>query len=342
MMRQGFACAAVALAALPALAAPQPVEAPYAVIDWPNKLNPDVVTLGHDDFLLLTDRAFVVWNALSRQTASARGWPRRTAIAGQWSRLAGGTLVAGRSHTDDTDLPFASLVWWNPATRSFAPPLVLPPGSEVQQLVALDAQLSMACLGGGQTAANRAILLRVKDGALRQEPLSPAARSAALQAGIRGKIDDVELGAPPARPLSFDTATCKWTISAPPKEYAKDAARGFQPYYLADGTLAVVPQQSEWPLRWDAGKAAWVVIAEPGARMGIAGNYGNFDRQDPLVFANGSAVSWFDPVTRRVLPLKRLPDTYIPILAPLSDGGIVVFLRERGAVLRLPPFKSSP
>lgn len=339
--------AALALLALPSLAAPQDGEPPYAVIDWPNKLNPDVVTLGNDDFLMLTDKAFVVWNALTRQMAPARGWPRHTSIERSWSRLANGTVLAGGSHTDDTDQPFASLVWWNAETRSFAPPLVLPLGTVMQRLVPIGPQLVLACMRiakeeGGQPAPTRAMLLRVSGGMLKPEPLTPDSRTVVLAAGVRGKIDDAELGPAPAIPLSFETSSCNWTMASPPKEYAKEAARGFQPVHLPGGMLAAVPDSSDWPLRWDKRTAAWVSVAAAGARMGIGGSYTNFGANDPLVIANGSAVEWFDPVALRLVPIKRLPYTYHPILAPLSDGGIMVFLRENGKVLRLPPVKSTP
>lgn len=340
---------AMALAAMahPAMAAPQAEEPAYAVIDWPNKLNPDVVTLGNDDFLLLTDKAFVVWNALTRQMAAAKGWPRHTSIEGSWSRLGNGTVVAGGSHTDDTDQPFASLAWWNPESRSFAPPLVLPLGTVMRRIVPIDPQLALACMRtgkeeDGKPAPSRAILLRVSAGALKQEPVSPVTRAALLAAGVRGAVDDVQLGPAPAVPLSFDTASCNWTMASPPKEYAKDASRGFQRRLLPGVTLVAVPDRSDWPLRWDARKAAWISIADAGARMGIGGSYANFGDHDPLVTANDSSIQWFDPAAQRLVSIKSLPYTYIPILAPLSDGGIVVFLRENGKVLRLPPIKSSP
>jgi len=338
---------AVAAMTSPAIAAPQADEPPYAVIDWPNKLNPDVVTLGNDDFLLLTDKAFVVWNALTRQRATAKGWPRHTSIGRSWSRLGNGTVVAGGSHTDDTDQPFASLVWWNPESRSFAPPLVLPLGTEMRRLIPIDSQLALACMQtgreeGGQPAPTRSMLLRVSGGVLKQELVSPVTRAALLAAGVRGKVDDVELGPAPTLPLSFDTASCNWIMAAPPKEYAKDASRGFQRRLLPGGTLVAVPDHSAWPLRWDARKAAWVSIADAGGRMGISGSYVNFGDQDPLVIASDSSIEWFDPVAQRLAPIKRLPYTYHPILAPMSDGGMVVFMRENGKVLRLPPIKSSP
>jgi hypothetical protein len=62
----------------------------------------------------------------------------------------------------------------------------------------------------------------------------------------------------------------------------------------------------------------------------------------PLLRVRDSYVEQLDPATMRwALNGKRLPDTYLPILAPLSNGQTVVFLREQGRVMLLPSFPPS-
>lgn len=325
-------------------------DTPYAVIDWPNKLNPDVVTLGNDEFVLLTDQAMQVWNALTRALIPASGWPRHTGIEGPWSRLAGGTVVAGTSHTDELDLPFASLMWWDPQSHRFAPPLVLPPGTNVRRLVPIDGQLVLACLAinwprqKADPETNRAVLLRVSGGALQMDAAapSPAVRAALLAAGVRGAIDGLPLGEAPgkprAAPVIFDTASCNWKVGQLPKESTPKWPPGPRPYHLSNGAVVIVPDDYTPPLLWDETTQAWRAIP-PESDIGKHNNYGP---TDPFVRVRGSYVEQLDPATMRwALNDERLPDSSSPILAPLRNGQTVVFLRGQGRVMLLPPFPPS-
>jgi hypothetical protein len=322
-------------------------DTPYAVIDWPSRFNPDVVTLGNDEFLLLTDQAMQVWNARTKAMIPASGWPRHTGIGAQWGRLAGGTVVAGKSHTDELDLPFASLMWWNPQSHRFAPPLVLPPGSNVRRLVPIDGQQVLACLATNwprkesDPETNRAVLLRVSGGALQMDAAAPApaVRAALLAAGVRGTIDGVPLGEAPREPgtapVTFDTASCSWKVGQLPRQANQKRPSEFRPYYLSKGAVVIVTDDNTPALLWDKTTRAWRALP-PASDIGMQGNYGP---TDPLVRGRDSYVEQFDPATMRwALNGKRLPDSYMPILAPMSNGQTVVFLREQGRVMLLPPF----
>lgn len=117
----------------------------YAVVDWPDPLNPKFVNLGDDRYLLSTSKGMQIWNARKNVFSIAQGWPRHSALRVDWSRLGGGTLTVAASHSDQ-DVLINTLVWWNPAIQDFSASLPLQPAIFIDELIEINEQHALVCM----------------------------------------------------------------------------------------------------------------------------------------------------------------------------------------------------
>jgi hypothetical protein len=367
------ACAPMRVSAQAAPAVVEP-STPYAIIDWPNPLNPNFAALGDGVYLLNTRSGPKVWQARENQFDTARQWPTSRNVSTAWSPFyKGRLLVASGTRSANFDM----LVWWDATARMFSEPIALPEDTVVQALLPVGERNVLACVrtgyGVGQRKTfdelpTRAFVLEQADGKLRQVGSStPELRTALLSAGVRGVVSpglqnkvegsgnirlDVDTHQN-AMPLIFNTANCKWEMSNPPDALKNTKNLNVKHHILPNGDILIAhadwfdeEQQTSANLRspylWDRATQRWQ--AQTNTAQGARGVdiFSNYGPQDPVVSIGGGHaqyVEFLDPNTLRwTRSGQRLPDgTYFPVPAPLDADRTLVFLRERGQVLLVSP-----
>jgi hypothetical protein len=366
LMAAGLALAVTAQAQPGAKNDPD-LPAPYAVIEWPDLRNPRFVTLGGDHYLLAVRAGMQVWDAKNNVFSDAKGFPRHTSVEDEWAPLAGGTLISGRSH-NDADVPYDSLIWWDAQAKTFSPPLVLAASTLVHKLVPVSAHYALACLRFGNVArpagtiddlAARAVLLDLADGKPRIVPVTAATRALLGEAGVRGMLDGEEItdaSAPAATTAAviFNVGNCHWEMRPVPESLAKVRDLTIKHHRLPDGRIVVT--QADYfdpattsrgtltaPLLWDEKKSGWVEFEATAQSGGSPDSVSSYGIGDPVVAVTGVGadhVEFLDPASLRWTPsAQSLPETYVPDVAPLSNGDALVFTRENGVILRLNPMR---
>ncbi|MBC7617570.1 MAG: hypothetical protein H7293_01015 [Candidatus Saccharibacteria bacterium] len=345
---------------------------PYALIDWPDPLNPNFAALGNGTFLLNTRSGPKVWRARDRenQLSTARQWPAGRNVSSPWSPFyKGRVLVAGSTPSAN----FEALMWWSDATQMFNEPLALPEGSVVEALLPLGETNMLACMRTGYRIGpfkafdklpTRAVVLNQVDNKIRPvDSTTSELRTAMLAAGVRGLVDVGLEGNSKAAmrlddsarpndfPLIFNTANCQWEMRNPPNELKNVKELTIKHHVLPNGRVLVA--HATWfdetqrtyvklstPYLWNPGDQRWQAIAN-AAQDSSVDIYKNYGPQDAVVSIGGvhaEFVEFLDPNTFRwTRSAQRLPSSYVPVPAPLDDERTLVFLRERGQVLVVSP-----
>ena len=281
-------CTAMFLLAQAAPADVEP-EAPYAIIDWPDPLNPNFAGLGNGIYLLNTRSGPKVWWVRENQLSTARQWPIGRKVSTPWSPFYKGRILVGSAtRTANFDV----LVWWDHAVQLFSEPLTLPEGTVVQAFLPLGEYNVLACLRTGYGAGShkfgelptRAVVLEQADGKLRLvTTTTPAMRAALLDAGVRGDVEGAarldEVFTPNSFPLAFNTSQCKWEMRNPPDELENAKDLEIKHHRLHGGAVLVAHarwydgQDQAWtrlkaPYLWNSALQRWDAIASTAQTNG--------------------------------------------------------------------------
>lgn len=352
----------------PAAAADPPAAqalAPYAVIDWRDQLNFDFVALGQSRFLVDTRSGVKVWDAGANAFAPARIWPAALRVQKVWADVAEGRVVVGRA-TDAAKLFSEHLLLWRAASQDFSAPWALPAQTQVLALLSIDPGHVLACVRTSsgrdpKEETTRAFLVSQQAGGLRLQAAPSGALRAALQAsGVTGEVDG--LGALTEgsslegdMPLRFNTRACQWEMRRPPPELVGINGLRIKPYRLPDGRWLV--GQASWydpvvrywrqliaPYVWHAATGRWLAIektAKEGNSGGAMHNHGLHDPVVSVTVVDPGFIEFLDPGSLRWTRSEQmLPrDAYGPEVAPFRPGEVLVFLHERGEVLRVQPMR---
>lgn len=338
--------------------------APYAVIDWRDQLNPDFVALGQAFFLLDTKSGVKVWDAGANAMAPAGTWPASLRVGWVWSDVAEGRIVVGRA--GDGPKRFSEqLVLWRASSRDFSPPWPLPANEAVLALLSVDPRHVLVCVrtsGPDQSKdATRAFLVAQQEGGLRIDASPARFLRAMLRAkGVTGEVAGLgalKEGTPldDDMPLRFNTRGCQWEMTRPPPELAGIRDLRIKPYRLPDGRWLV--GQAAWydsvvqhwrqltaPYVWQAAAKQWQAI-EKTAKEGNSGsamsNHGLHDAVVSVSVIRPDFIEFLDPVSLRWTRSEQTldPDAYGPVVAPFRRDEVLVFLHERGEVLRFSPMR---
>ncbi|HEY3198550.1 MAG TPA: hypothetical protein VGJ57_11095 [Nitrospirales bacterium] len=337
----------------------------YAVVDWPDPMNPKFVNLGGDQYVLATTKGMQIWHARKNVFSESRGWPIHSSLQTHWARLAKGTLLVAESHSDE-DVLQHTLVWWNPEKQDFSATLPLQEAAFVSELVPINQQHALVCMRTdyGKPGVNfdmlptKAAVVSHSGGKLHWETdASKNMRTILLEAHVRGVAEGVgTLDEPESTvkmsPVIFNTASCKWEMRRPPQEIAEGRNVTIKHHRLPDGRILIA--QADWysparnsgaelagPLLWDEAAGAWIAI-ENTAQAGNSGHFfTSYGIDDPVVsvpVVGAEFVEFLDPRTLHWhRSQQKLPDTYAPALGPLSTGEAIVFLREGGRTIVVNP-----
>jgi hypothetical protein len=342
-----------------------------ATVQWADPQNPNVSYLGDDQYLLATNTGMQVWDATQNAFHPAKGWPALTALDDNFAvRLEHATPVVGSAH-DTADIRLNSVIWWDRRSQAFLPPLVIPTGQLLGNLIPVAHDYALACIVPNTETptapygkappfrSTRVGLLGVENGVLRWiEHVPPALRTALAEIGVRGevegagKIDSGFGNRATSPPVIFDTGTCQWELPHPPAELANADQFRFKHYRLPDGRVLLGHasfffHERGWidlsqPYLWDEGQKTWHPIAAPAqgsdepyvlARFGIGDSVISVGRNF------GGFVEFLDTNTLHWLRSQQLlpKDALWPRFAPRSDGTVVAFLRENGQILIFTP-----
>lgn len=339
----------------------------YATINWPDPLNPEFIPLGGGGFLVGTIAGLQHWDANRNVFSPIPHGPTHLHLLKHvWVRINDGlpgTLFAIRGSLSEQNVTLAhSLLWWSWTKQAITASLPLPDGFQPRALVEVWGGHVLVC-GVGASAflvhADGTGIKRVAtDG---QNHLRSWLKPRSLPlANIVGPVEGLgEFGAARDQaersqpPIQFDTRSCKWTMTNPPKALPPGKELRIKPYSLPSLlTPRLVIGQAEWfsivknhwetldtPLLWNARNGSWETIERVAEEGGSPGSVSGFGADDPVVNMFHPAPRWIeflDPVSLRWRRSReRLPEAYNALLAPLDGNRVVAFMGDSGQVVLL-------